>query len=81
MTMNPDRVLAKSILEELPPGIGGLLMAAVGAAVMSAVSSILNSITTVVTSDFYNRLPGRNATVNTARLLTLGLGVACTVCI
>jgi solute:Na+ symporter, SSS family len=80
MSINPDRVFAKFILEELPPGIKGLLMAAVAAAAMSTISSVMNSITTVVTSDFYNRLTGRTATVNAARVITLLLGVACTIC-
>jgi SSS family transporter len=78
MAMNPDRVFPRFIIEELPSGVKGLLMAAVAAAAMSATSSILNAITTVVTSDFYNRLSGRQAGVGTARLLTLGLGVLCT---
>ena len=77
-TINPDRVFAKFILEELPPGIKGLLMAAVAAAAMSAVSSILNSLTTVVTSDFYSRLSKRQASVTTARWITVIIGVACT---
>lgn len=78
MPVNPDRVFAKFILEELPPGIRGLLMAAVAAAAMSAVSSILNSLTTVVTSDFYSRLSSRQPTVATARVITMCIGVACT---
>lgn len=78
MTINPDRVFAKFILEELPPGIKGLLMAAVAAAAMSAVSSILNSLTTVVTLDFYSRLSRRQASVMTARWITVIIGVACT---
>lgn len=78
MSVNPDRVFAKFILEELPPGIKGLLMASVAAAAMSAVSSILNSLTTVVTSDFYARLSRRQATVATARWITLGIGIVCT---
>lgn len=80
MGINPDRVFAKFILEELPSGVKGLLMAAVAAAAMSAVSSILNSMTTVVTSDFYNRLTGREAAVSTARWLTFAVGLTCTLC-
>lgn len=80
MAINPDRIFAKFIVEELPVGIKGLLMAAVGAAAMSAVSSILNSLTTVVTSDFYHRLTHRTANVHTARIITVAIGIACTVC-
>jgi Na+/proline symporter len=76
--MNPDRVFPRFILEELPPGIKGILMAAVAAAAMSAISSVLNAITTVLTSDFYNRLSGRTANVTTARWLTIAAGLGCT---
>jgi SSS family transporter len=77
--MNPDRVFPRFIIEELPPGIKGVLMAAVAAAAMSAISSVLNAITTVLTSDFYNRLSGRTASVATARRLTLVVGIGCTI--
>lgn len=76
--MNPDRVFPRFIIEELPAGVRGLIMAAVSAAAMSAISSILNALTTVVTSDFYSRLSGRKAGVATARWLTLALGAVCT---
>jgi SSS family solute:Na+ symporter len=78
MAMNPDRVFPRFILEELPAGVKGFLMAAVAAAAMSAISSILNAITTVLTSDFYNRLSGRRAGVTTARWLTVAVGIGCT---
>jgi solute:Na+ symporter, SSS family len=76
--LNPDRIFPKFIIEELPAGIKGLLMAAVASAAMSAVSSILNSLTTVATSDLYGRLSGRKPGVGTARWITVGIGVACT---
>ncbi|MBI4907592.1 MAG: sodium/solute symporter [Acidobacteria bacterium] len=77
--LNPDRIFPKFILEELPPGIKGLMMAAVGSAAMSASSSVLNALSTVVTTDFYGRLSGRAASVTSARAITLALGVTCTV--
>ncbi len=76
--LNPDRIFPKFILEELPTGIKGLVMAAVASAAMSAVSSVLNSLTTVFTSDFYDRLTTRKADVATARRITLVIGFACT---
>jgi SSS family transporter len=79
MAMNPDRIFPRFIIEELPSGVKGLLMAAVAAAAMSAISSILNAVTTTVTSDFYNRLSGRQASITVARGLTLTLGLLCTV--
>lgn len=77
-SLNPDRIFPKFILEELPTGIKGLVMAAVASAAMSAVSSVLNSLTTVFTSDFYNRLSTRQADVATARRFTLAIGFTCT---
>ncbi|HEY8551592.1 MAG TPA: sodium/solute symporter, partial [Vicinamibacterales bacterium] len=74
----PDRVFPKFIVEELPPGLTGLLLAGVFAAGMSTISSILHSLTTVVMSDFYGRLRGRPASVAFARLTTIGFGVLCT---
>jgi SSS family transporter len=77
--VSPDRVFAKFIVEELPPGVRGLLVAAVLAAAMSTISAVLNSLATVALSDFYERLSGRSATIRQARWLTLLLGVVCTV--
>ena len=73
-----DRIFAKFILEELPTGFRGLLMAAVCSAAMSAASSVLNSLTTVASSDLYGRLTARRVTVTTARWLTVVIGVAAT---
>jgi SSS family transporter len=47
-----DRVFPKFILEEIPSGLRGLLIAGVFAAAMSTVSSILNSLSAVVVRDF-----------------------------
>lgn len=74
----PDRIFPKFIVEELPTGLRGLLLAAVAAAAMSAVSSILNSLTTVLTSDFVGRLGTRTPGVTAARWITFGLGLSCT---
>lgn len=76
--LNPDRIFPKFILEELPTGIRGLVMAAVASAAMSAVSSVLNSLTTVFSTDFYERLTARKAGLSTARVTTLAIGFACT---
>jgi solute:Na+ symporter, SSS family len=77
--VTPDRIFPKFIIEELPAGLRGLLLAAVAAAAMSAVSSILNSLTTVITSDFVGRLGSRKPGVTAARWITFGLGLLCTV--
>jgi SSS family transporter len=78
LTMNPDRVLSKFILEELPMGWRGLLMASVAAAAMSAISSILNSLTTVASSDFIGRYRPDWMTVAAARLVTVAIGIIAT---
>ncbi len=54
-----DSVLPIFIANDLPPGIAGLILAALAAATMSTLSSNLNSAATAVTTDFYARLvPG-----------------------
>jgi SSS family transporter len=74
----PDRVFPKFIVEELPPGLTGLVLAGVFSAGMSTVSSILHSLSTVMMSDFYGRLTGRDAPVSFARMTTIGTGLLCT---
>jgi len=78
MGMNPDRVFPKFIIEELPAGMTGLVIAGVFAASMSTISAVLNSLTTVTLSDFYTRLGRRQASLRTARWVTLAFGVVCT---
>ena len=51
----PDQVFPWYIVSELPPGMTGLLIAAVFAAAMSTLSTSLNSSATVLLSDFYQR--------------------------
>lgn len=51
-----DRVFPHFIARHLPPGVTGLLVAAVFAAAMSTVSTSLNSSATLVMSDFYRRM-------------------------
>ena len=50
-----DKVMPVFIVEELPTGISGLLLAALLAAAMSSLSSGINSISGVVVSDFFER--------------------------
>lgn len=51
-----DRVFPHFIARHLPPGVTGLLVAAVFAAAMSTVSTSLNSSATLVMSDYYRRM-------------------------
>ena len=50
-----DQIMPMFIVDELPPGISGLLLAALLAAAMSSLSSGINSISGVVVSDFFER--------------------------
>lgn len=78
LATDPNRILAKFIIEELPSGLRGLLIAAVLAASMSTISSVLNSLATVTLSDFYPLFRRRAAGLANARWLTLAFGVVVT---
>jgi SSS family solute:Na+ symporter len=56
-----DRVFPHFIAKHLPPGLTGLLIAAIFAAAMSTVSTSLNSSATLVMSDYYRRFVNREA--------------------
>jgi len=57
-----DRVFPHFIAKHLPPGLTGLLVAAVFAAAMSTVSTSLNSSATLIMTDYYRRFVNRDAT-------------------
>ncbi len=57
-----DRVFPHFIAKHLPPGLTGLLIAAIFAAAMSTVSTSLNSSATLLMSDYYHRFINREAT-------------------
>ncbi len=78
MNLESSKIMPKFIVEELPVGIKGLLVAGVLSAAMSTISSVLNSMTInpVGITDFYNRFSGKEADVKFARTVTLCLGVA-----
>ena len=77
--IDSNQVFIKFVLEELPVGLRGFLIAGLFAAAMSTISSVLNSLTTVSLSDFYNRFREQEATVFLARLTTLSFGVIATI--
>src|SRR5260370_28991587 len=52
----PDYAYPTLVLNLLPVGLVGLVMAALLAAVMGAMSSVFNSASTLVTLDFYKKL-------------------------
>lgn len=74
-----NQVFIRFVIEELPTGFRGFLIAALFAAAMSTISSVLNSLTTVFLSDFYTRFKKKEASVKLARTVTLVIGVFSTV--
>ncbi len=70
---DPDSAMPKLVLDLLPPGLTGLMVAAFFAALMSSVDSFLNSSTTIFTSDiyatFYERIRGQSLPTRHALIL------------
>ncbi len=77
---NADQLLPIFIVRGLPAGISGLVIAALLAAAMSSLSSGLNSVCSVVISDFIDRFRQTKQTesshVRLAKLVSLAIGVA-----
>jgi sodium-coupled monocarboxylate transporter 8/12 len=75
-----DQILPYFVINELPAGLPGLLIAAIYAASMSTTSAGINALTTATLVDFHQRLwRGSNnpeeVKLSLARWLTLGYGV------
>ena len=68
----PDAIFATFIIDVLPVGITGLLIAGVFAAAMSSLSSSINSLASASAYDFWAPLTG---TRDDARLLRIGRGL------
>lgn len=66
------------IVNEMPAGVAGLVLAAIFAAAMSSLDSSLNSMSTVIVTDFYKKF-GSGITeaksLKLAKILTVFLGV------
>lgn len=77
--MNPmlpiDATFPLFIAAELPAGITGLIIAGIFAAAMSTLSSIINSVSTLASVDFYEKL-ARNPTPKKSVLFAELIGVA-----
>lgn len=75
-----DAILPFFVAQELPPGLAGLLVAAILAAAMSSLDSALSSLATTFEVDFLARIrPVDDATsLRRARVLTLVAGVLAT---
>jgi SSS family transporter len=57
----PDEIFPTFIIEAMPPGLTGLVVAAILAAAMSTVSGSLNSLSAATTHDIYIPLTGKRA--------------------
>jgi SSS family transporter len=77
-----DAILPFFVVHELQGVLPGLIIASIFAASMAVVSAGINSLTTVTTLDFYERLLHRNKSgagiVLAGRLGTIGWGLAAT---
>ncbi len=73
-----DEIFPRFIIEGLPPGVSGLLLAGIIAAAMSTLSSSLNSLASSTLFDLYERLGGKplegEKAVRVSRLMTLFWG-------
>jgi Na+/proline symporter len=67
-----DEILPWFIVDQLPPGVSGLVIAGVFAAAMSSLDSSLNSVATTLTTDFYQRF---NPQADDRRCLRLAKGI------
>lgn len=70
--MTNDQVVPLFIVQRLPIGLAGLIIAALFAASMSTLSSSMNSVATLVAEDFYHRLSKKST--DRSRLLLMKWG-------
>ncbi len=68
-----DEVFPKFIIEGMPPGLSGLMLAGIVAAAMSTLSSSLNALASSSLNDLYERIAG--APPEPARALRLSRGL------
>jgi len=64
-----DQIFARFVLDHMPPGLAGLLVAAILAAAMSTISSSISALASSVTHDLYAGISGRT---DAAHLLAVG---------
>lgn len=80
----PDAIFPWFIAHELPPGVGGIVVAGIFAAAQSTISTSMNSLATVMTVDVFHRLRGKGTDAQDLRLAriltvvfgTIGVGAA-----
>ncbi len=77
-----DEIFAKFIVEEIPSGLSGLIVAAILAAAMSTLSSSINSLASSTIIDIYKPYLGKRSSpkkdLRVSRLITLAWGLIIT---
>ncbi|MGO0910075.1 sodium:solute symporter family transporter [Clostridioides difficile] len=76
-----NEIMITFILNELPVGAIGIIIAGVFAAAMSSIDSILNSMTTVFTKDiyeFYFKKDNKESSLKVTMIITVVIGVVMT---
>ena len=74
-----DAIMPLFIVQEIPAGLAGLIIAGVFAAAQSTISTSMNSISTAMVTDFirpWNILKSERSYLNMARILTFAFGAA-----
>ena len=76
--MPNDQVFALFIVQQLPAGVAGLLIAGIFAAAMSSITSGVNSISAIIITDFvrpFRRMSDEGRLLRLSRVLSAGVGV------
>lgn len=80
-SQSTDAIFPAFIVQNMPAGVAGLVIAGIFAAAQSTVSSSLNSVTTALMTDFYSRFGGQVTAaggLRMARWITALIGVFAT---
>ncbi len=81
--MSNDQVIPLYIVQRLPVGVAGLIIASLFAAAMSALAGSMNTVSILFTEDFYRKIK-KDATdrerLVTMRIASLVAGTAATIC-
>jgi len=73
----PDAAFPTLIRSLIPPGLRGLMLAAIAGAVISSLASMINSAATVFTMDVYHRLLDKGASQQRLVLVGRVMTIAC----
>jgi solute:Na+ symporter, SSS family len=81
--MTNDQIIPLYIVQRLPVGVAGLIIASLFAAAMSALAGSMNSVAILFTEDFYRKLKkgvGDQERLLVMRLASIAAGTAATLC-